>query len=100
MKIKVRQLIVSVQFIPWLKFDSRIKGIELYDDEFSFYDEEIDTYVEQDGGKYFVEWFFPSDMSYSDILVYEKRAKDLMIKHFQNKIEFFEKLMIEVKSNI
>ena len=58
MKIKVRQLVVSLQFVPWLKFDSRIKEIELYDDEFNFYDEEIDSYVEQDGGKYFVEWFF------------------------------------------
>lgn len=100
MKIKVRQLIVSVQFIPWLKFDSRIKEIELYDNEFHFYDEEIDVHVEQDGVKYFVEWFFPSEMSCSEILVYEKRAKELMIKHFQNKVDFFEKMIIEIERNI
>lgn len=94
--MKIKQLIVSVQFYPWEKFDSRVKDIELYDGEFHFYDEERDIYIEQDGGKYFVEWFFPSEMSYSDILIYEKRAKEMMIKYFQNKVDFFQKLIVEV----
>ena len=100
MKIKVRRLLLTLQIIPWVKFDVRIKDLELYDNEFHYYDEERDIYVQNDGVQYFVEWFFPKEMSYSDILLCEKRAKELMIKHFQNKIEFFEKLMIEVKRNI
>ena len=66
-KIKVRQLVVKLNELPWIKFDERIKEITLWSDEFHFYENEEDIFVEHDGEGYFVELFFPKNIEYIDI---------------------------------
>ena len=46
-RAKVRQLVVKLNEIPWIKFDERIKEITLWTDEFHFYDA-IAPIVEKD----------------------------------------------------
>lgn len=48
-RVKVRQLVVKLNEIPWIKFDERIKEITLWADELHFYENEEDIFVEHDG---------------------------------------------------
>ena len=56
--VKVRQLVVKLNELPWIKFDERIKEFTLCSNEFHFYENEEDIIVEHDGEGYFVELFF------------------------------------------
>ena len=53
-EVKVRQLVVKLNEIPWIKFDERIKEFTLWSNEFHFYKNEKDIIVEHDGEGYFV----------------------------------------------
>lgn len=97
MKIKSRQLLVTLNEYPRLKFDSRIKDIELWDDEFHFYQEDEEIFVQRDGLFYFIELFFPETTTYEDISKIGKKCQEKMIEHFQNKISRFEDMISEVK---
>lgn len=94
--VKVRQLVITLIEIPWIKFDERIREFELYDNEFHFYNNEKDIIVQHDGDRYFVEMFFPNTTSYQDIYEIGKKAHEKMIKHFRNKISHFEDLIVEM----
>jgi hypothetical protein len=97
MKIKTKQLLITLNEYPWLKFDARIKNIELYDDEFSFYQEDEEIFIQRDGVLYFVELFFPETTTYEYIFKIGKKCQEKMIEHFQNKISKFEDMIREVK---
>jgi hypothetical protein len=94
--VKVRQLVITLFEIPWIKFDERIREFELYDNEFHFYNDEEDIIVEHDGDRYFVEIFFPNTISYQDIYEIGNKCKEKMIQHFRNKISHFEDLIVEM----
>jgi len=95
-ELKVRQLIIKLNEIPWIKFDERIREFKLYDNEFHFYENEEDIFVEHDGEGYFVELFFPENIEYIDIYEIGKKCKEKMIQHFRNKISHFEDLIVEM----
>lgn len=75
MKIKSRQLLVTLNEYPWLKFDSRIKDIELWDDEFHFYQEDEEIFIQRDCLSYFIELFFPEATTYEDISKIGKKCQ-------------------------
>lgn len=95
-EVKVRQLVVKLNEIPWIKFDERIKEFTLWSNEFHFYKNGKDIIVERDGEGYFVELFFPENIEYIDIYEIGKIVKEKMIQHFRNKISHFEDLIIEI----
>ena len=95
-EVKVRQLVVKLSELPWIKFDERIKEFTLWPDEFHFYENEEDIVVEHDGVRYFVELFFPENVQYIDIYEVGKKCKEKMIQHFRNKISHFEDLIVEM----
>jgi hypothetical protein len=97
MKIKTKQLLVTIYKIPWIKFDSRIKNLELYENEFHFYQNEDDIIIEHEFDRYFIELFFKNETSYKDILKIEEKCREKMIEHFDNKINKFNELIKEVK---
>lgn len=99
-EVKVRQLVVKLNEIPWIKFDERIKEFTLWSNEFHFYKNEKDIIVERDGEGYFVELFFPENIEYIDIYEIGKIVKEKMIQHFRNKISHFEDLIIEVNRHL
>lgn len=90
--LKVKQLILTLDEYPWIKFDGRIKEIELWSNEFHYYDDKEEIYIERDGLRYFIELFFPIETTYQDILEIEKKAKEKMIEYFENKISHLQKL--------
>lgn len=91
-ELKVRQLLVTLNEYPYIKFEVRIKEIELWSNEFHYYDDKEEIHIERDGLIYFIELFFPIETSYQDILEIEKKAKEKMIEYFENKISHFQKL--------
>ena len=99
-KIKVRQLVVKLNEIPWIKFDERIKELTLWEDEFYFYENEHDIFVEHDREGYFVELFFPEYIEYIDIYEIGKKCKEKMIQHFRNKISHLEDLIVEINRQL
>jgi hypothetical protein len=99
-EVKVRQLVVKLNEIPWIKFDERIKEFALWSNEFHFYKNEKDIIVERDGEGYFVELFFPENIEYIDIYEIGKIVKEKMIQHFRNKISHFEDLIIEINRHL
>jgi hypothetical protein len=99
-EVKVRQLVVKLNEIPWIKFDERIKEFILWSNEFHFYKNEKDIIVERDGEGYFVELFFPENIEYIDIYEIGKSVKEKMIQHFRNKISHFEDLIIEINRHL
>jgi len=99
-EVKVRQLVVKLNEIPWIKFDERIKEFTLWSNEFYFYKNEKDIIVERDGEGYFVELFFPENIEYINIFEIGKIVKEKMIQHFRNKISHFEDLIIEINRHL
>lgn len=99
-EVKVRQLVVKLNEIPWIKFDERIKEFTLWSNEFHFYKNEKDIIVERDGEGYFVELFFPENIEYINIFEIGKIVKEKMIQHFRNKISHFEDLIIEINRHL
>lgn len=99
-EVKVRKLVVKLNELPWIKFDERIKEITLWADEFHFYENEEDIFIEHDGEGYFVELFFPENIEYIDIYEIGKSVKEKMIQYFRNKISHFEDLIIEINRHL
>lgn len=99
-EVKVRQLVVKLNELPWIKLDERIKEFTLWSDEFYFYENEEDIIVEHDREGYFVELFFPENIEYIDIYEIGKIVKEKMIQHFRNKISHFEDLIIEINRHL
>ena len=95
-EVKVRQLVIKLNELPWIKFDERIKEFTLWSNEFHFYKNEKDIFVDHDGVGYFVELFFPDNVEYINIYEIGKKCKEKMIEHFRNKISHLEDLIVEV----
>lgn len=95
-EVKVRQLVIKLNELPRIKFDERIKEFTLWSNEFHFYRNEQDIFVDHDGVGYFVELFFPDFVEYTDIYEIGKKCKEKMIEHFRNKISHLEDLIVEV----
>lgn len=98
--VKVRQLLIKLNELPWIKFDERIKEITLWSDQFHFYENEEDIFVEHDGEGYFVELFFPENIQYIDIYEVGNKCKEKMIQHFRNKISHFQDLIVEINRHL
>ena len=95
-EVKVRQLVVKLNELPWIKFDERIQEFKLWSDNFHFFKNEKDIIVEHDREGYFVELFFPENIEYINIFEIGKIVKEKMIQHFRNKISHFEDLIVEI----
>ena len=95
-EVKVKQLLIKLNEIPWIKFDERIKEFTLWSNEFHFYKNEEDIIVEHDREGYFVELFFPENIEYVDIYEIGKIVKEKMIQYFRNKISHFEDLIDKI----
>lgn len=102
MKIKVKQLLVKLTKFPKIKYESKIKEIDLYEDEFHFFvEDEEEIYVESESGGliYFVELFLPQETQECKLLELEKKIKEKMILHFEEKKLYFDDLINEIKNN-
>lgn len=100
-QIKVKQLVVRIEQYPWIKFDSRIKEIEIWDDDgdFHFHENNEEIFIESDGTGYFCELIFKSDITNLEIMEVSKLVKAKMVEHFQKKIDMFNNLIIEINKH-
>ena len=95
--VKVKQLVVVFNEYPLYDYKTRIKDVELYTNEFHYFNED-DICINNDGGRYICEIFFPFETKEDEIVKFEKNVvRKKMIEYFQNKIDkyknFIEKIM-------
>ena len=98
-KIKVKQLVVSLTQHPWLKYNSRIKEIELWNDsgDFHFYTDSEEIHIEHDGVMYLCELFFDAKTPNMKIVEVSKLVNEKMIEYFQKQIDKFTSYITEIK---
>ena len=97
-KIKVKQLVVSLTQYPWLKYNSRIKEIELWNDpgDFHFYKDGEEIHIENDGVIYLCELFFDAETPNMKIVEVSKLVNEKMIEYFQKQIDKFTNYITEI----
>lgn len=98
-RFNVKQLLVILNIHPTIKFNLEIHNIKLYEDEFYFYQNNDEIFVDFDGIRYFIEILLPSEISNEDILKIENLCKEKFKKYFKQKINKFNQFINEIERN-
>jgi uncharacterized Zn finger protein len=91
-QVKVKYFIVTVNNFSY-EYKLRVTESEFWTDEFTFYHDDKEMYVQNDGVNHYIELFLKIDTPDSEIKELEKEAKRKLVENFNKRIEHFNKLI-------